>query len=75
LSKERLVVSEKSTRLEARARFHSQTNAMSDRRPSVPQEGSIQKGKVIRVEPAYCILQLLDFYPIRGLLHVSEMDL
>lgn len=40
-----------------------------------PQEGSIQLAKVIRVEPAYCILQLRDFSRVRGLLHHSEMNL
>jgi hypothetical protein len=42
---------------------------------SVPQEGSIENCKVIRLEPAFCILQLLDYRYMRGLLHVSEMSL
>ena len=38
-----------------------------------PQEGSIETGEVIRIEPYGAFVQLSNFHRLRGLLHISQI--
>ena len=39
----------------------------------VPEVGSIQEGKVVRIEPYGAFVELKNYYRVRGLVHISQL--